>query len=76
MELNEAEVQKYMTMYPKMDRLMVETLLRMTDEQHIAFQEQLQAKEYAEPPTPEELIVKDGIKIENPGDWELHSVVS
>ena len=66
MEVNEAEVQKYMTMYPKMDRLMVETLLKMTDEQHIAFQEQLQAKEYAEPPTPEELIVKDGIKIVNP----------
>tara|TARA_B100000683_G_C12187603_1_gene431174 strand:- start:191 stop:397 length:207 start_codon:yes stop_codon:yes gene_type:complete len=66
MEVNEADVQKYMTMYPKMDRLMVETLLKMTDEQHIAFQEQLQAKEYAEPPTPEELIVKDGIKIVNP----------
>ena len=76
MEANEADVQKYMTMYPKMDRLMVETLLRMTDEQHIAFQEQLQAKEYAEPPTPEELIIKDGIKIANPGDWELHHVVS
>ena len=66
MEVNEAEVQKYMTMYPKMDRLMVETLLKMTDEQHIAFQEQLQAKEYAEPPTPEELIIQDGITIENP----------
>ena len=66
MEVNEAEVQKYMTMYPKMDRLMVETLLKMTDEQHIAFQEQLHAKHYAEPPTPEELIIKDGIKIENP----------
>ena len=68
MEVNEAEVQKYMTMYPKMDRLMVETLLKMTDEQHIAFQEQLQAREYAEPPTPEELIIKDGITIETPGD--------
>ena len=68
MEVNEADVQKYMTMYPKMDRLMVETLLKMTDEQHIAFQEQLQAKEYAEPQTPEELIIQDGITIENPGD--------
>lgn len=66
MEVNEAEVLQYMSMYPKMDRLMVETLLKMTDEQHIAFQEQLQAKEYAEPPAPEELIIKNGIKIKNP----------
>jgi hypothetical protein len=53
----EKEVAKWLKQYPYLDALMVETILAMSEEEHIAFQKELESGELAE--APKELISHD-----------------
>ena len=54
MTIDEKEVAKWLKEYPHLDALMVETILSMSEEEHIAFQQGLASGELAE--APKELI--------------------
>ena len=59
----EAEIATYKREYPNLDPLMIETILKMTEEQHRKFQAGLASGEKAE--APKQLILEDAIKIIN-----------
>lgn len=59
----DAEIAKYKREYPNLDVLMIETILRMSDDEHKRFQAGLESGERAEAPT--KLILEDAIKVIN-----------
>ena len=62
------EVAKYMKEYPNLDELMVKTILGMSEEEHIKFQEGLESGKMCD--APDKLIIEDGIKIINSSEAE------
>ena len=64
----DAEIARYKREYPNLDSLMIETILRMTPEQHQQFQADLASGEMAD--APDKLILEDAIKIINSSEAE------
>ena len=64
----DAEIARYKREYPNLDSLMIETILRMTPEQHQQFQAGLASGEMAD--APDKLILEDAIKIINSSEAE------
>jgi len=60
----DAEIARYKKEYPNLDALMIETILKMSDEEHVKFQASLEAGEMCE--APKKLIIEDAIEIINP----------
>ena len=59
----DAEITKYKKEYPNLDVMMIETILKMTDEQHRKFQEGLESGEMCKAPT--KFVFEDAVKIIN-----------
>ena len=59
----DAEIAKYKKEYPNLDVMMIETILKMTDEQHRKFQEGLESGEMCKAPT--KFVFEDAVKIIN-----------
>ena len=59
----DTEIQKYKKMYPNLDVLMIETILKMTQDQHQKFQAGLESEEMC--PAPEKFVYDDAIEIIN-----------
>jgi len=58
----DGEIIKYKKLYPNLDALMIETILMMSEEQHVAFQAKCERKEYG--PAPETFILPGAITVE------------
>ena len=59
----DAEIAKYNREYPNLDALMIETILNMSEDDHLKFQASLTSGETAE--APEKLILEDAIQVIN-----------
>ena len=62
----DAEIARYKKDYPNLDPLMIETILKMSEEEHIKFQTGLEKGEMCE--APKQFVYKDAIEINNSED--------
>ena len=69
----EAEIAKYKREYPNLDTLMIETILKMSEEEHKKFQAGLESGEMC--PAPEKFIYEDAIKVINSSEADDQSNV-
>ena len=60
----DAEIAHWKQKYPNLDQLMIETILKMSDEQHQRFQAGLASDEKG--PEPEKFIYEDAIQLSSP----------
>ena len=60
----DAEIAHWKQKYPNLDQLMIETILKMSDEQHEKFQKGLASDEKG--PQPEKFIYEDAIQLSSP----------
>ena len=60
----DADIAHWKQKYPNLDQLMIETILKMSDEQHQKFQEGLASDEKG--PQPEKFIFEDAIQLSPP----------
>ena len=67
----DAEIARYKKEYPNLDPLMIETILKMSEEEHIKFQTGLEKGEMCE--APKQFVYKDAIEVINSEDEIINS---
>jgi len=68
MTSNAKDIEYYKKLYPNLDFLMIETILKMSDDEHEKFQEGLESGELQS--APEKFIYEDAIEVINDAEAE------